>query len=128
MRRFVLVFVASALVLASTLLLAGCSSGGGKKKSTAAVSSTTSTTAASTSVTGEAFSPQPNSIQGVGGAGILVDLAFKSKDADLLKASLRNTSPGRPGRNPAFPGLVVTLSTTDAAIGGAQANLADLFQ
>lgn len=122
MRRFVVVLVASALVLAA------CSSGGGKKKSTAAVSSTTSSTAASTAVTGEAFSPQPNSIQGTGGAGILVDLAFKSKEADLLKVAVRTTSPGRPGRNPAFPGLVVTLSTTDPALGGAQANLADLFQ
>jgi hypothetical protein len=121
MRRFAVVVVASVLVLA------GCSSGGGKKKA-AAVSSTTSTTASSTAVTGEAFSPQPNSIQGIGGAGILVNLAFKSKETDLLKSSLRTTSPGRPGRNPAFPGLVVTLSTTDAALGGAQANLADLFQ
>jgi hypothetical protein len=122
MRRFVLVFVASALVLSA------CSSGGGKKKSTAAVSSTTSTTASSTAVTGQAFSPEANSIQGTGGAGILVDLAFKTKEADLLKAAVRTTSPGRPGRNPAFPGLVVTLSTTDPALGGAQANLADLFQ
>src|SRR3954447_15382617 len=120
MRRFVVVVVASVLVLA------GCSSGG--KKKTAAVSSTTSTTASSTAVTGQAFSPEPKSIQGAGGAGILVDLAFKSKETDLLKASLRTTSSGRPGRNPAFPGLVVTLSTTDAALGGAQANLADLFQ
>jgi hypothetical protein len=122
MRRFLGVSVAAALVLA------GCSAGGGNKKSTAAVSSTTSSTAPATPVTGHAFSPEPSSIQGAAGTGILVDLAFKSKETDLLKAALRTTSPGRPGRNPAFPGLVVTLSTTDAALGGPQANLADLFQ
>jgi hypothetical protein len=122
MRRFVVVSFASLLVLAA------CSSGGEKKSSTAAVSTTTSSTAPATAVTGQAFSPEPNSIQGTAGSGILVDLAFKSKEPDLLKASLRTTSPSRPGRNPAFPGLVVTLSTTDPALGGPQANLADLFQ
>src|SRR4051812_22764565 len=98
MRRFVVFSVAAALVLAA------CSSGGGKKK-TAAVATTTSSTAPATPVTGQAFSPEPNSIQGTGGTGILVDLAFNSKDKDLLKSGFRTTSPGRPGRNPVFPGL-----------------------
>ncbi|MCU1449373.1 MAG: hypothetical protein JWP02_1543, partial [Acidimicrobiales bacterium] len=40
----------------------------------------------------------------------------------------RAISPGRPGRSAVFPNLGVTLSTTDLALGGPQANLADLFQ
>jgi hypothetical protein len=120
MRRFLVLSIAAALVLAA------CSSGGSKKK-TAAVSTTTSTTSA-TAVTGQAFSPEPNSVQGVSGTGILVDVAFRSKDPTLVKAGIRTSGPGRPGRNAAFPGLVITLSTTDASLGGPLANLADLFQ
>jgi hypothetical protein len=120
MRRFLVLFITAAL------LLAACSSGGSKKK-TAAVSSTTSSTSA-TAVTGQAFSPEPSSTQGVCGVGIVADLAFKSKDASLLKVGFRAVSPGRPGRAAVFPNLVVTLTTTDAALGGPQANLADLFQ
>ena len=115
------------LLITATLVLAACSSGGSKKKATAA-STTTSSTAAATAVTGQAFSPEPNSTQGVSGTGIVVDLAFRSKDPTLVKAGIRTTGPGRPGRNAAFPSLVVTLSTTDASLGGPQANLADLFQ
>jgi hypothetical protein len=120
MRRFLVLFITAALVLAA------CSSGGSKKKP-AAVSSTTSSTSA-TAVTGQAFSPEPKSTQGVSGTGIVVDVAFRSKDPTLVKAGIRTSGPGRPGRNAAFPGLVITLSTTDASLGGPQANLADLFQ
>jgi hypothetical protein len=120
MRRFLVLLVTAAV------LLAACSSGGSKKKA-AAVSTTTSTTSA-TAVTGQAFSPEPNSVQGVSGTGIVVDVAFRSKDPTLVKGGIRTTGPGRPGRNAVFPGLVVTLSTTDASLGGPLANLADLFQ
>jgi hypothetical protein len=119
MRRFLVLSTTAALVLAA------CSSGGSKKPATA--STTTSTTSA-TAVTGQAFSPEPSSVQGTCGVGMVVDLAFKSKDASLLKVGFRAISPGRPGRNAVFPSLAVTLSTTDTALGGPQANLADLFQ
>src|SRR5438067_3139651 len=111
--------------LVASLALAACSSGGSKKKT--AAQSTTSTTS-SHPVTGQVFSPEPGSIQGTGGTGIFVDLAFKAKDASLLRATVRTAGGAKPGRNSAFPGLVVTLSTTADSIGGASANLADLFQ
>ncbi|GAC1532687.1 MAG: hypothetical protein NVS3B12_10920 [Acidimicrobiales bacterium] len=86
-------------------------------------------------MTGNAFSPEKGSIQGIGGKGLIVDLAFKAADAATLPGSFRlggalpdPASPVKPGHNPAFPGLVVTLSTTAAANGGAPANLANLFQ
>jgi hypothetical protein len=115
------------IALAIALVTAACSSGGSKKKA-ATVASTTTSTAPATAVTIQAFSPEAGSVQGQGGAGIVVDLVMRTKQPDLLKCTLRQTSPGRPGRNPTCPGLVVTLSTTDAALGGPQANLADLFQ
>ena len=102
--------------LVASLALAACSSGGSKKK--AAAKSTTSTTS-SHPVTGQVFSPEPDSIQGTGGTGILVDLAFKARDASLLKATPRTAGGTKPGRNSAFPGLVVVLSTTADSIGGA---------
>src|SRR5438067_1287668 len=117
MKRFMVVLLVSGLVLAA------CSSGGSKK----AANSTTSSSAA-TAVTVRAFSPEPNSTQGVCGTGIVIDLAIRSKDPNLLKAAIRASQPGQPGRNPAYQNLVVTLSTTEPALGGPQANIAGLFQ
>ena len=108
------------------LLLVACNSGGSKKKATT-VTSTTSTTLA-TAVTGKALSPEPDSVQGVGGVGIVVDLAFRTKDVSLLQAQVRTSGGAKPGVNTAFPGLVVSLSTTESSLGGPSANLADLFQ
>jgi hypothetical protein len=119
MKRFMVLTVAVAVVLAA------CSSGGSKKK--AASNSTTSSTAA-TAATVQVFSPEPNSIQGVCGNGIVIDLSIKSRDSNLLKAAIRASQPGQPGRNPAYPNLVVTLSTTEPSLGGPQANIAGLFQ
>src|SRR5947207_4376288 len=116
-----------ALAVAAALLLAACNLGGSKKKTTTASTSTTSTTLA-TAVTGKALSPEPDSVQGLGGVGIVVDLAFRTKDASLLQAELRTSGGAKPGVNAAFPGLVVSLSTTDPSLGGPSANLADLFQ
>ena len=113
------------LVLTAALMLAGCSSGGSKKKATA--STTTSSTPA-TAVTGEALSPVPGSTQGSSGVGIMVDLVFRTKDPALLPAAVRTTGPGRPGTNPVFSGLELTLSTTDPTLGGPAANLANLVQ
>src|SRR5205807_8755115 len=100
-----------------------CSSGGSKK----AANSTTSSSAA-TAVTVRAFSPEPNSTQGVCGTGIVIDLAIRAKDPNLLKSAIRAAQPGQPGRNPIYQNLVVTLSTTDPSLGGPQANIAGLFQ
>ena len=117
MKRFMV------LSLVAGLMLAACSSGGSKK----AASSTTSSSAA-TAVTLQAFSPEPNSTQGVCGNGIVIDLAIRAKDPNLLKSAIRPAQPGQPGRNPAYQNLVVTMSTTDPALGGPQANIAGLFQ
>lgn len=64
-----------------------------------------------------------------------MDLAFKSSDPAALPGSFRlggalpaPAMPVKPGHNPAFPGLIVTLSTTAAANGGPTENLANLFQ
>src|SRR5438105_5184557 len=103
MKRFMVLSVAAAV------LLAACSSGGSKKT---AANSTTSSSAA-TQVTVQAFSPEPNSIQGVCGTGIVVDLAIRSKDPNLVKAGIRAAQAGQPGRNPVYQNLVVTMSTTD---------------
>jgi hypothetical protein len=115
-----------AMAVTTALLFAACNSGGSKKRTTAATS-TTSTTSA-TAVTGKALSPEPESVQGVGGVGIVVDLVFRTKDPSLLTAEVRSGGGAKPGANPAFPGLVVSLSTTDPSLGGPSANLADLFQ
>src|SRR5947208_4436654 len=116
-----------ALTVTAALLLAACNSGGSKNKTTTASTSTTSTTLA-TAVTGKALSPEPDSEQGVAGVGIVVDLAFRTKDVNLLQAQVRTSGGAKPGVNAAFPGLVVSLSTTDPSLGGPSANLADLFQ
>jgi hypothetical protein len=62
------------------------------------------------------------------GNGIVIDLGIRSKDPNLLKSAIRAAQPGQPGRNPAYQNLVVTLSTTEPALGGPQANIAGLFQ
>jgi hypothetical protein len=118
MKRFMV------LPVVALLALAACSSGGSKKNT---ASGTTSSTAA-TPATVQAFSPEANSVQGVCGNGIVIDLAIRSKDPNLLKAGIRAAQPGQPGRNPIYQNLVVTLSTTDPALGGPQANIAGLFQ
>ena len=99
-----------------------------------ATSGTTPRRGSGTKVTVNAFWPENASIQGISGKGLIVDLAFRSADAAALQASLRlgvalpdPASPVKPEHNPAFPGLVVTLSTTAAANRGAPANLANLF-
>jgi len=119
MKRFMV------LPLVAGLVLAACSSGG-SKKNTAANSTTSSSAATPGTVT--AFSPEPNSVQGVCGNGIVIDLGIRAKDPNLLKAAIRAAQPGQPGRNPAYQNLVVTLATTEPGLGGPQANIAGLFQ
>src|SRR3954447_4926462 len=117
MKRFMVLTATAALVLAA------CSSGGSKK-----TASSTTSSSAPTAATVQAFSPEPNSVQGVCGNGIVIDLSIRAKDPNLLKAAIRAAQPGQPGRNPIYQNLVVTLSTTEPALGGPQANIAGLFQ
>ena len=86
-----------------------------------------------------AITPQPGDVAGAGGA-FNIDLAMLARNAsgnDLLSAAnayipglnlppAATSGPGKP--DPNAPGLVVTLSTTPAAAGGPNANLAGLFQ
>jgi hypothetical protein len=74
-------------------------------------------------------------VQGRGGRGMVVHLLFTARDASALSAEFRlggalppPAPAARPGHNPAFPGLVVGLSSTGTALGGPSANLANLFQ
>lgn len=90
-------------------------------------------------VTLVAVTPRPGDTAGAGGA-FNIDLALVARNARgnaLLSAAdgyrpglnlspAATAGPGRP--DPNAPGLVVTLSTTPAAAGGPNANLAGLFQ
>ncbi len=127
-----------ALVAIGAVVLASC--GSDKKAprpaptSTAPEVSTTSTLPA-TAVVAKVLSPEEGSVQGIGGRGMVVVLTFTAKDPAMLPADFRLggalPAPARavkPGHNPAFPGLVVTLSSTSADLGGPSANLANLFQ
>jgi hypothetical protein len=86
-----------------------------------------------------AVTPQPGDVAGAGGV-FNIDLALLARNASgnaLLSAAngyipglnlppAATAGPGKP--DPDVPGLVVTLSTTPAAIGGPNTNLAGLFQ
>lgn len=86
-----------------------------------------------------AVTPGPGDTAGAGGA-FNIDLAAVARNVrgnDLLSAAkgdkpglnlppAATSGPGKP--DPDVPGLVVTLSTTPAAAGGPDANLAGLFQ
>lgn len=96
---------------------------------------TSTTLFPTTPVVARALSPAPASVQGVGGQGMVVALTFSAKDpADLpaefrLGGALPAPAPAaKAGHNPAFPGLVVALSSTGSALGGPSVNLANLFQ
>ncbi|HJV08488.1 MAG TPA: hypothetical protein VJ653_02380 [Acidimicrobiales bacterium] len=128
------------LVLAAlaAILLAACDSGGDDASTTTTFPffDTTSTSALPTTpVVGRVLSPAPASVQGRAGRGMVVFLQFTARDATVLPAEFRlggalppPAPAARPGRNPAFPGLVVGMSTTGTALGGPSANLANLFQ
>ncbi len=66
---------------------------------------------------------------------MVVALKFSAKDPTVLPAEFRlggalppPAPAAKPGHNPAFPGLVVGLSSTGSALGGPSVNLANLFQ
>lgn len=123
---------------AAAIVVGGCGSSSSKSSASTATSGTPALAPAAappTKVTGTVFSPERGSVQGISGKGMIVDLAFKSADAAAIQGSFRLggalPSPAaavKPGHNPAFPGLVVTLSTTAVGSGGPAANLANLFQ
>lgn len=121
------------------VLLASCSGGGdeGSVPTTAPFDfdSTSTTLVPTTPVVAKALSPEPASVQGAGGRGMVVALKFSAKDPTVLPAEFRlggalppPAPAAKPGHNPAFPGLVVGLSSTGSALGGPSVNLANLFQ
>jgi hypothetical protein len=126
------------VVALAAVVLAGCSSGTKSSSSTPTsllFQPTTSSSLTTTPVVARVLSPDKGSVQGSGGRGMVVALVFTAKDPSALPAQFRLggalPSPAaavKPGHNPAFPGLVVAMSTTGTAFGGAQANLANLFQ
>jgi len=66
---------------------------------------------------------------------MVVALKFSALDPAILPAEFRlggalpaPAPAAKPGHNPAFPGLVVGLSSTGSALGGPSVNLANLFQ
>jgi hypothetical protein len=122
----------------AAVLLAACSGGDGNGSSpttTPFVFDGTSTTLPTTPVVAKVLSPEPASVQGAGGRGMVVALKFSAKDPSVLPAEFRlggalppPAPAAKPGHNPAFPGLVVGLSSTGSALGGPSVNLANLFQ
>ncbi len=126
-----------ALAGLAAALFASCSSGkeGSSPGLTTLLPNTTTSALPTTPVIGRALSPDRASVQGSGGKGMVVALTFTARDATVLPATFRiggalpaPAAPAKPGVNPAFPGLVVGLSTTGSALGGPSANLANLFQ
>lgn len=123
--------------LAATLL-AACESGNDDSATPTtfpAFDTTSTSLLPTTPVVGRALSPAPASVQGRAGRGMVVHLQFTARDATVLPAEFRlggalpaPAPAARPGRNTAFPGLVVGLSSTGTALGGPTANLANLFQ
>ncbi|MDQ4088855.1 MAG: hypothetical protein M3163_00885 [Actinomycetota bacterium] len=122
----------------AAILLAACSSdddGASPATSTPLFDTTSTSFLPTTPVVARALSPTPASVQGRGGRGMVVHLQFTARDASALPAEFRlggalpaPAPAARPGHNPAFPGLVVGLSSTGTALGGPSANLANLFQ
>jgi hypothetical protein len=124
------------LAVVAVVLLASCNSGDDSSTppTTSPVEETT-TTLPSTPVVAKVVSPEPGSVQGSGGKGMVVVLTFTAKDSTVLPAEFRvggelppPATAAKPGHNPAFPGLVVGMSTTAASVGGPETNLANLFQ
>jgi len=122
----------------AAVLLASCSGGddeGSSTTTTPFVFDTSTTLLPTTPVVARALSPEPASVQGVAGRGMVVALKFSAKDPTVLPAEFRlggalpaPAPAAKPGHNPAFPGLVVGLSSTGSALGGPSVNLANLFQ
>lgn len=119
-------------------LLASCSGSdydGASPTTVPFVFDASTTTIPTTPVVAKVLSPEPASIQGAGGKGMVIALKFSAKDPTVLPAEFRlggalppPAPAAKPGHNPAFPGLVIGLSSTGSALGGPSVNLANLFQ
>jgi hypothetical protein len=123
----------------AAVFLASCSGGDDKGASPTTVpfdlNATSTTLLPTTPIVAKVLSPEPASVQGAGGRGMVVALKFSAKDPTVLPAEFRlggalppPAPVAKPGHNPAFPGLVVGLSSTGSALGGPSVNLANLFQ
>jgi hypothetical protein len=123
----------------AAVVLASCSSGGDDGSSSTTTpfifDGSTTTLVPTTPIVGRVLSPEGASVQGAGGRGMVVILKFTAKDPTVLPAEFRlggalpaPAPAAKPGHNPAFPGLVVGLSSTGSALGGPSVNLANLFQ
>ena len=123
----------------AAVLLASCNGGDDEGSSPTTTpfdfDATSTTLLPTTPVVAKVLSPEPASVQGAGGRGMVVALKFIAQDPTLLPAQFRlggalppPAPAAKPGHNPAFPGLVVGLSTTGSALGGPSVNLANLFQ
>jgi hypothetical protein len=123
----------------AAVLLASCSGGDDDASSPTTApfdfNATSTTLLPTTPVVAKVLSPEPASVQGAGGRGMVVALKFSAKDPTVLPAEFRlggalppPAPAAKPGHNPAFPGLVVGLSSTGSALGGPSVNLANLFQ
>lgn len=132
LRRLVIAGLAAAL-------LASCTGGDDEGSSPTTrpfdFTGTSTTLLPTTPVVAKVLSPEPASVQGAGGRGMVVALKFSAKDPSVLPAEFRlggalppPAPAAKPGHNPAFPGLVVGLSSTGSALGGPSVNLANLFQ
>jgi hypothetical protein len=131
LRRLVTAGLAAALLVSCSSDKEGSSPG-----TTLPLFETTTTSALpSTPVIARLLSPERGSVQGSGGRGLVVALTFTARDPATLPGDFRfggalpAPAPAvKTGANPAFPGLVVGMSTTSSALGGPSANLANLFQ
>lgn len=122
----------------AAVLLASCSGGddqGSSTTTTPFVFDTSTTLLPTTPVVARVLSPEPASVQGTAGRGMVVALKFSATDPTVLPAEFRlggalpaPAPAAKAGHNPAFPGLVVGLSSTGSALGGPSVNLANLFQ
>jgi len=131
LRRLIMAGLAAAL-------LVSCSSGkqGSLPATTVPLFETTTTSALPTTpVLARILSPERGSVQGTGGKGMVIALSFTARDPAALPADFRfggalpaPAPAAKTGANPAFPGLVVGMSTTSTALGGPTTNLANLFQ
>lgn len=123
----------------AAVLLASCSGGDDEGSSPTTTpfdfDATSTTLLPTTPVVAKVLSPEPASVQGAGGRGMVVALKFSATDPTVLPAEFRlggalpaPAPAAKPGHNPAFPGLVVGLTSTGSALGGPSVNLANLFQ
>lgn len=134
MRRITIAFV-----LPLMLVLSACTQSATSDQSASPTVSARATASAAASASagasGQAVDlkvvvPEPNAKAGLDGVGWSIDVVAKGKSGALEQVRPQLQSSTTAGRNPAFPGLVIMLSTTPTSNGmqGPKQNLAKLFQ